>query len=112
VIETLVERVAAVRLCLRSWYGHPEEQRMGKLYQLARQQDRHGAEDMFESGLRCWDLFADDGTKLGRVYEPTPITPRWVWCDGPGNEEIDPLLTIEELTVLVVEYRLKGGLIE
>jgi hypothetical protein len=112
VSETLTEPVASVRLCLRSWYGHPEEQRVGKLYQLARHAPYNDDADNFRSGLRCWDLLAADGEKLGRVYEPTLITPRWVWCDVAGNVEIDPLLTIEELTVLVVEYRLRGGLIE
>jgi hypothetical protein len=110
VIETLVERVAAVRLCLRSWYGHPEEQRVGKLYAQVRNDSV--LRDEFESGLRCWNLSAADGMKLGRVFEPTEITPRWVWCDVEGNNVIDPLLTIEELTALVVEYRLKGGRIE
>lgn len=106
--ETLTEPVASVRLCLRSWYGHPEEQRVGKLYRMSRLADL----DEFVTGLRCWDLLAADGEKVGRVYEPTPVTSRWVWCDIAGNKEIAPLLTIEELTVLVVEYRLRGGLIE
>jgi len=112
VSETVTKPVASVRLCLRSWYGHPEEQRVGKAYQLSRHAQHYDDADNFQSGLRCWDLLAADSEKLGRVYEPTLITPRWVWCDVAGNEEVAPLLTIAELTVLVVEYRLRGGLIE
>lgn len=102
--------VASVKLCLRSWYGHPEEDRVGRAYQAA----RRGSDNMvpleWESGLRCWNLLDAEGLMVARAFEPTAQTPRWVFASDKGHGVIDPPLSMEQLTQLMVEYRLMGGI--
>jgi len=97
----------AVELSQRNWYGHPEASGIDAEWRTA----RNGALTPigWTSGLRCWIGEAEDGTILWRAYEPTEKTPRWVWVDRNGTAEIEPPMTVERLTALVVEYRLKGG---
>ena len=97
--------VASVRLDLRNWHGHPEMAAIGEAYHQRNRADGRA----WESGLRCWNLIDDDGLKVGRVYEPTATTPRWVWTDTYGGREAAPMLSMDKLRVLMVEYRLRGG---
>ena len=101
--------VASVQLCLRSWYGHPDAGKIERLYREARLKEGDGPSLNWTSGLRCWNLLNDEGLLVGRAYEPTDQTPFWVWTDDRGDRGIAQPLTMERLTVLMVEYRLMGG---
>ena len=112
-----------MQLCLRSWYGHPEHEVINARYVASKVMARwEGVTDAdggggmvplsWTSGLRCWNLLDEVGGALGRVYEPTAETPRWVWTDDRGDQQRRPLCSMEKLTAMMVEYRLKGGLIE
>ena len=108
-IPSDAEEVASVRLCLRSWYGHPEADRIEMSYNASRI-DGGGATPLsWTSGLRCWNLLDAEGMKIGRAYEPTRQVPRWVFVDERGDREIALSLPMDRLRAMMVEYRLKGG---
>jgi hypothetical protein len=105
--------IVEVWLSNGSWYGHPEQRSVEMLYNRsvneAQMQGYPSPGDEWVSPLVCWDLIDDRGIKVGRAYEPTELTPRWVFCDEPGNNEIERPLTHEQLVALIVAYRLRGG---
>jgi hypothetical protein len=114
--------VDRVQLCLRSWYGHPEHEVIHANYMASKvnvapdgrlepltDADGGMVPLSWTSGLRCWNLLDHEGLMVGRVYEPTAETPFWIWTDDRGDREIAQPITVERLTVLMVEYRLLGG---
>jgi hypothetical protein len=106
--------IVSAYLSTTSWYGHPEMTRVDALYQRAKdaaaRRGRTAISDDWDSTLRCWLLLDAEGAKVARAYEPTELTPRWVFTDSVGHEEIEPPISLERLTALRVAYRLKGGL--
>ena len=107
-------KVASVYLNTASWYGHPEERRVAKLYNEAKAAAGAKGPDMqvpvgWRSTLNCWFLLDENGRKIARAYEPTETTRHWVWVDYAGNNKIAPPVSMARMTALMVEYRLKGG---
>ena len=105
--------IVAVELSTGSWYGHPEQHDVERLYRAASDGAYvRGANvvEEWESPLSCWSLLGDDGMALARAYEPTEKTPRWVFTDSRGNLEIERPISHEQLVALIVIYRMKGGM--
>jgi hypothetical protein len=106
--------IASAYLSTSSWYGHPEEQRVLGLYREAKEAAvRRGAASVgneWNSTLVCWMLLDEEGFKEARAYEPSELTPRWVFTDASGVSEIEPPITLDEMRALMVTYRLKGGM--
>ncbi len=93
-----------------NWYGHPEHDVVEKLYHEAVMSKRSGfGKDDWGCYLICWYLLDENGDLVGRAYMPTEATPRWVYTDARGDNEVEPQVTMEHLRVMIVEYRLKGG---
>jgi hypothetical protein len=103
------DEVASVQLCTRSWYGHPEGQRIEQSYNAQRNRNGDLIPEPWVSGLRCWNLLDAEGLKIGRAYEPTMRVPRWVFVDERGDRELSLNISMEKLQALIVEHRLKGG---
>jgi hypothetical protein len=105
--------IAAVDLCDGSWFGHPEQPVVEKLYQLAAEEVKRQVGDIvgfdWMSPLVCWQLLDKDGNGLARAYNPTEATPRWVFTDWRGNMEIDRPIEHDRLMTLIVSYCLREG---
>ena len=108
-----MSEVLSVELCTGSWYGHPESHEVEMQYHQANARAMANGQpcvgDEWRSPLVCWNLIGVDGLIIGRAYAPTEKTPRWVYTGAMGRYGIDPPLSFERLTMLLVSFCLREG---